>query len=91
MLVVPEAALAYEELSALLGGWEGFEIVAVRREPASALQPVPRVVIVLQPAPTRAKRCSRCDQDPSGLPRYSVMNPFFATAVSQREIARTLA
>lgn len=51
----------YDELSAVLGGWEGFEIVAVRREPASALQPVPRVVIVLQPAPTHAKRCSRCD------------------------------
>jgi transposase len=55
--------MAYEELSALLGGWEGFEIVAVRREPASVTQPVPRVVIVLVPAAHRPKRCSRCDAE----------------------------
>ncbi|MBK7908723.1 MAG: ISL3 family transposase [Gemmatimonadetes bacterium] len=53
--------MAYEELSALLGGWEGFMIAAVRREPTSTTQPVPRVVIVLEPVPSRPKRCSRCD------------------------------
>ena len=52
--------MAYQELSALLGGWEGFEIVAVRREPASTVQPVPRVTIVLQALATQHKHCSRC-------------------------------
>jgi transposase len=50
-----------EMLQALLGGWEGFEIVEVRREPASETRPVPRVIIVLQPTAGRPKRCSRCD------------------------------
>ena len=55
--------MAYEDVNALLGGWEGFEIVALRREPASATQPVPRVVIVLAPVAHRPKRCSRCDAE----------------------------
>lgn len=55
--------MAFEELSAVLGGWEGFSIAAVRREPASATHSVPRVVIVLEPAPARSKRCSRCDSE----------------------------
>ena len=55
--------MTHEELAAVLGGWEGFEIVTVRREPATAEQPVPRVVIVLQPVPTRPKRCSRCEAE----------------------------
>lgn len=32
--------MAYEEITALLGGWEGFELVSVRREPTSVHQPV---------------------------------------------------
>lgn len=55
--------MAHEELSTLLGGWEGFTIVAVRREPVSATQPVPRVVIELAAVPTRPKRCGRCDAE----------------------------
>lgn len=54
--------MAYEEITALLGGWEGFELVGVRREPASANQPVPQIVLELRPVPTHPKRCSRCGE-----------------------------
>jgi transposase len=52
--------MAYEEITALLGGWEGFELVGVRREPASLAQGVPQIVLQLQPVPTHPRRCSRC-------------------------------
>jgi transposase len=54
--------MAYEEITALLGGWEGFELVGVRRESASASQPVPQIVLELRPVPTYPKRCSRCGE-----------------------------
>ena len=50
--------MAYDEITDLLGGWEGFELVAVRREPATASQPVPRIVLELQPLAKHPKRCS---------------------------------
>jgi transposase len=52
-----------EMLSALIGGWEGFYVVGVRREPGTPAQPVPRVIVTLAPAPERPKRCSRCDTE----------------------------
>lgn len=53
--------MAFEELSAVLGGWEGFEIAAVRREPASESEP-PRLILELRPLPDVPKRCSRCGE-----------------------------
>lgn len=58
MLVGPVDAVAYE---GALGGGEGFVFAAVQRAPATAQQPVPRLVIVLHPVPSRAKRCCPCD------------------------------
>lgn len=46
--------MAYEDITALLGGWEGFELVGVQREPG------PRIVLELRPVSTAAKQCSRC-------------------------------
>ncbi len=47
-----------------LGGWEGFEVSAVRREgelkPDVHGDPAPRLVIELRPKPDATKRCSRC-------------------------------
>lgn len=46
--------MAYDEITALLGGWEGFELIGVDRQPG------PQVVLRLRPLPTHAKRCSGC-------------------------------
>ena len=54
--------MAYEEITALLGGWEGFELVRVAREPASESDPVPAIVLELRPVPNHPKRCSRCGE-----------------------------
>ena len=40
--------MAYDEITALLGGWEGFELTGVRREPPSGDDP-PRIVLELRP------------------------------------------
>lgn len=50
--------MAYDEITALLGGWEGFEIVKVQRElpPGGGAQ----VVIELAPLPLAPRRCGRC-------------------------------
>ena len=52
--------MAYEEISALLGGWEGFEVIAVRRVDGTPTQPIPQIVLELQSIPEYPKRCSRC-------------------------------
>ena len=54
--------MAYDEITALLGGWEGFELVGVRREPMSETDPVPQIVLELRPLPGHPKRCSRCGE-----------------------------
>lgn len=51
--------MAYDEITALLGGWEGFELTGVQREPPSGNDP-PRIVLELRPVPNYPKRCSRC-------------------------------
>lgn len=52
--------MAYDEITALLGGWEGFALTGVRREPATGTESVPRVVLELRPLADYPKRCSRC-------------------------------
>lgn len=50
--------MAYQEITTLLGGWEGFEIVGVRREmPPGA---GPQIVIELAALASSPRRCSRC-------------------------------
>jgi transposase len=49
--------MAYEEITALLGGWPGFRLVGVRRE---GVTPVPRVVLTLEAVPGQSRHCSRC-------------------------------
>jgi transposase len=48
-----------DELAAILGGFEGFDLVRVRREPES--QP-PRLVLELEAKRGYPKRCSRCGE-----------------------------
>jgi transposase len=52
--------MAYEEITALLGGWPGFRLMGVRREGARAERPAPRIVLTLEALPGEARRCSRC-------------------------------
>jgi transposase len=59
--------MAEEDLRALLndvGGWDGFEVQAIRREdtlePGVLGDPSARLVIELRPVPGAPKRCSRC-------------------------------
>src|SRR5689334_25003951 len=51
--------MAYEDITALLGGWPGFELIGVAREAASTAR-APRIVLTLQAVPGAAKTCSRC-------------------------------
>lgn len=53
--------MAYEDITMLLGGWEGFELVNVRREPATG-DAVPLIELELQPVPNYPKRCSGCGE-----------------------------
>ena len=50
--------MAYDEITALLGGWEGFEIVGVRREMLQGAGP--QVVIELAALASSPRRCNRC-------------------------------
>ena len=52
--------MAYDEITALLGGWPGFELIGVTREEASDGCPTPRVVLTLQAVPGHSRTCSRC-------------------------------
>jgi len=54
--------MAFEEITALLGGWEGFEVVGVRREDVTSSQPVPQIILELRSLPLYPKRCSRCGE-----------------------------
>jgi transposase len=54
--------MAYEEITALLGGWPGFELVDVKRESATPQQPVPRIWLTLVAQPTTPRHCSRCGE-----------------------------
>lgn len=54
--------MAYEEITALLGGWPGFQLVSVRRESSSGARLVPRIILELAVAPGAERCCSRCGQ-----------------------------
>jgi transposase len=54
--------MAYEEITALLGGWPGFVLVAVEREPAAPPHRPARIRLELAPAPDVVRTCSRCGQ-----------------------------
>jgi len=54
--------MAYDEITALLGGWPGFELIGVTREGATPERPTPRIVLTLRAVPGQPKTCSRCGQ-----------------------------
>jgi transposase len=54
--------MAYEEITALLGGWPGFELVDVRREETTPERPVPRIVLTLEAVAGQPRCCSRCGE-----------------------------
>lgn len=49
--------MAYDEITALLGGWEGFELVGVARTTGPD---GPEIILTLRPVAGAAKRCSQC-------------------------------
>lgn len=51
--------MAYEEFEAILGGFEGFELVDVTRD--TSVNP-PRLLLRLEPKEGLPKRCSRCGE-----------------------------
>lgn len=51
--------MAYEDITALLGGWPGFELIGVAREAGSTAR-APRIVLTLQAVAGAPKTCSRC-------------------------------
>lgn len=48
--------MAFEDITVLLGGWEGFELVGVQREAG------PQIVLRLQRVPGAATHCSGCGE-----------------------------
>ena len=50
--------MAYHEITALLGGWEGFAIIRVQREVSA--RGSSEVVIELAPVASSARHCGRC-------------------------------
>lgn len=52
--------MAYDEITALLGGWPGFRLVDVRRDGGTAERPVPRILLTLEVVPGEARRCGQC-------------------------------
>ncbi|HVH63651.1 MAG TPA: ISL3 family transposase [Candidatus Dormibacteraeota bacterium] len=54
--------MAYDEITAVLGGWPGFVIRTVTREPGGTQSGAPRVTIELEPMPGATRHCSRCGQ-----------------------------
>ena len=53
--------MAYEDVTMLLGGWEGFELVRVTRLPATG-GAAATIELELRPVPNQAKRCSNCGE-----------------------------
>lgn len=52
--------MAYEDIAAILGGWPGFAIRSVTREPGGTRSGVPQVTIELEEIPGTTRYCSRC-------------------------------
>ncbi|MCC6319004.1 MAG: transposase family protein [Gemmatimonadaceae bacterium] len=51
--------MAYEEITALLGGWPGFVIREVTLQPGGTASGAPQVTICLDAVPTARRYCSR--------------------------------
>jgi transposase len=49
--------MAYDEITRLLGGWEGFALVEVTRAEGPS---GPEIILRLEPVPGATRRCSRC-------------------------------
>jgi transposase len=54
--------MAFEEITALLGGWPGFAIERVTREPGEPDASAPQITIALVAVPDTPRTCSRCGQ-----------------------------
>ncbi|MFN2603454.1 MAG: ISL3 family transposase [Gemmatimonadaceae bacterium] len=54
--------MAFKEITALLGGWPGFELVDVKREEISEKRSTARIVLTLEPVVDYPKTCSQCGQ-----------------------------
>ena len=52
--------MAYEDITLLLGGWAGFEITEVTREPGGTRTGAPQITIRLAAVPGAPRYCSRC-------------------------------
>ncbi len=52
--------MAYDEITTLLGGWAGFEIRAVERQPGGTRTGAPAITIELAALPGQPHYCSRC-------------------------------
>jgi transposase len=54
--------MAFEEITEMLGGWPGFELIGVQREEPSEQRARARILLTLQAVPGHPKTCSRCGQ-----------------------------
>lgn len=52
--------MAYEDITLLLGGWPGFIITEVTREPGGTRTGAPQIMITLAAVPGTKRYCSRC-------------------------------
>jgi transposase len=52
--------VAYDEITTLLGGWPGFDIQTVTRQPGGTHSGAPQITIELVAQPTAPRYCSRC-------------------------------
>lgn len=59
--------MAYEDITLLLGGWPGFEITEVTREPGGTRTGAPQITIRLAAVPSTTRYCSRCGQPTTQL------------------------
>lgn len=64
--------MAYEEITALLGGWPGFVITAVTREPGGTTTGAPQITIELAARPNAGRYCSRCGRAAAAVHDVSV-------------------
>lgn len=64
--------MAYEEISVLLGGWPGFAIAAVTREPGGTATGAPRITLELVALPNARRYCGRCGRPAAAVHDVSV-------------------
>ena len=64
--------MAYEEITALLGGWPGFAVTAVTRQPGGTSTGAPQITIELAALPNARRYCSRCGRSATAVHDVSV-------------------